>query len=65
MRGRAGSSAESLRSRSAGSLCRQIALSQRAWRMPSIIDAWLSASDRITAFSSFEPSVPSAAQFET
>jgi hypothetical protein len=33
--------------------------------MPSIIEAWLSASERITAFGQAAPSVPSAAQFET
>ena len=31
----------SWRSRSFGSLCRQMRFSQRAWRMPSIIEAWL------------------------
>jgi hypothetical protein len=46
-------------------LCFQITLSAREWRMPSIIEAWLSASDRITAFGKRLPSVDRAAQFDT
>jgi hypothetical protein len=46
-------------------LCFQITFWQRAWRMPSIMEAWFSSSERITAFGRREPSVDSAAQFDT
>jgi hypothetical protein len=39
--------------------------SQREWRMPSIIEAWLSASETMTQSGIFEASVPSAAQLDT
>ena len=37
----------------------------REWRMPSIMEAWLPASDKITQFSNRLPSVLSAAQLDT
>jgi hypothetical protein len=46
-------------------LCFQITFWQRAWRMPSIMEAWFSSSERITAFGRREPERPSAAQFDT
>ena len=45
--GRAGSAAFSSSSRWPRSLCRQTCFSQPDWRTPSIIELWLSASDRI------------------
>ena len=44
--GRAGSAAFSSSSRWPMSLCRQICFSQPDWRTPSIIELWLSASDK-------------------
>ena len=51
----------SARSRSAGSLCLKMRFSQPLWRMPSIIEAWLSASEKITQPGSSLPMVLSAA----
>src|SRR5947209_15220755 len=45
--GRAGSDAASSASRCATSLWRQICFSEPDWRMPSIIELWLDASDRM------------------
>ena len=52
-------------SRSSGSLCRKMHFSARLWRMPSIIEAWLPASDRTTQSGRRAAKVPRAAQFET
>ena len=42
--GASGGRLDSLRSRSAGSLCAKTSFSARLWRMPSIMEAWLLAS---------------------
>ena len=63
--GASGSAARSLASRSATSLCLQITFSAREWRMPSIIEAWLSESEKTIMPGIFAASVPRAAQLET
>ena len=60
-----GSAAASLASRSLTSLCFQMTRSALEWRMPSIMEAWLSASEKMIRPGILAPSVPSAAQFET
>ena len=55
----------SLASRSATELCLKITRSHFEWRMPSIIEAWLPASENTITPGIFEQSVPSAAQLDT
>ena len=62
---RPGSISERCRSRSSGSLWRKMRFSARLWRMPSIIDAWLPASESTTQFGSREARVPSEVQLDT
>ena len=52
-------------SRCARSLWRNILFSHPEWRIPSIIEAWLSASEKMTRPGTSCPSVCSVAEFET
>ena len=63
--GAAGSAAASLRRRSAMSLCAKITRSAWLWRMPSIIEAWLSASENTMQPGRRDASVDSAARLDT
>ena len=51
-------------SRSAMSLCLKIMRSALEWRMPSIIEAWLPASDKIKALGRPVPKVESVVQLD-
>ena len=63
--GRLGSAALSSSSRWPTSLCRQTCFSQPDWRTPSIMELWLSASDRIRQFGSSLAMVGMPVWFET
>ena len=63
--GRSGPAARSSSSRCAMSLWRKIWRSQPAWRMPSIIELWFSASDRIRQFGISLAMVAMPVWFET
>src|SRR5690606_41570421 len=62
--GRSGSVSASNCSRCSRSLCRQTFLSQPALRMPAIMLAWLSSSEKITQPGRILASVESVASFE-